>query len=426
MKYTSSLLIILLTFGWTFGQRRPKPVKDQVFNSKIKTIQLYAIHNQKPDLFSLPVIELRKNAYLQLEFDAWEEDANNYIAKIIHCHADWTPSRLLPLQYLRDYNETLIEDYDFSSNTLVYYTHYKLRVPPVKRSGNYALAVYHEDDEETPLFTKRFAVVEQLSRIQAEVAPSFTPKFLNQKQRIKFEIQTSSIDLKDPYNQIIVHLYQNKNWNSVKDKLKPTRYRFDKNTIQYDHFTGENEFFGGNEYRFFDLRSLGFNGVNVGRIDKTNKYYQAFLTYNKPQGKESYSQIRDLNGNYFVDNTDVNKGLIEADYVLTHFQLKSDFLGDQQPVYVLGEFNQHAPSPACQMSYNTELKSYQYAVWLKQGFYNYKFSTEKDNHGGNLLEGNHFETENAYYILVYYKDTGDLSNRLIGFKKITYRDKSNQ
>ena len=42
-------------------------------------------------------------------------------------------------------------------------------------------------------------------------------------------------------------------------------------------------------------------------------------------------------------------------------------------------------------------------ILMKQGFYNYEYWVNSAEADGNQVEGNHFETENIYEVLVYYR-----------------------
>ena len=55
------------------------------------------------------------------------------------------------------------------------------------------------------------------------------------------------------------------------------------------------------------------------------------------------------------------------------------------------------------------------SVYLKQGFYNYKYARKRDGVVDyNAFSGNHSQTENNYTLLVYYRSVGDLYDRVIG------------
>lgn len=54
-------------------------------------------------------------------------------------------------------------------------------------------------------------------------------------------------------------------------------------------------------------------------------------------------------------------------------------------------------------------------VYLKQGFYNYKFALKRNGKTDyNTIGGNHYQTENTFTVLVYYRSVGDLYDRVIG------------
>ena len=63
---------------------------------------------------------------------------------------------------------------------------------------------------------------------------------------------------------------------------------------------------------------------------------------------------------------------------------------------------------------------YEASLLLKQGWYNFEYVIKQSN--GNLdfkaLEGNHYETENDYLILVYYRDPRERYDKLIGYYSV--------
>jgi hypothetical protein len=69
------------------------------------------------------------------------------------------------------------------------------------------------------------------------------------------------------------------------------------------------------------------------------------------------------------------------------------------------------------MEYNKTSGLYEKAIILKQGFTNYQF-TLADSNGKvdfeNAIDGNFFQTENNYDVLVYYRANNDRYDRVIG------------
>jgi len=73
------------------------------------------------------------------------------------------------------------------------------------------------------------------------------------------------------------------------------------------------------------------------------------------------------------------------------------------------------------MKYNESTQLYELDLLLKQGYYNYVYTTLSDgnNQGDDsVIEGSFFETENEYLILVYVRLMGTNYDQLLGYKRI--------
>jgi hypothetical protein len=68
------------------------------------------------------------------------------------------------------------------------------------------------------------------------------------------------------------------------------------------------------------------------------------------------------------------------------------------------------------MVFNPEKKKYETHLFLKQGYYNYNYLAVDKNNPSlySDLDGNFFETENLYTVLVYYKSFSSRADELIG------------
>ena len=76
------------------------------------------------------------------------------------------------------------------------------------------------------------------------------------------------------------------------------------------------------------------------------------------------------------------------------------------------------------MKYNEETSSYESVQLLKQGAYNYLYLYVPDGSTKGEtgpVEGNFYETENEYLILVYSRPFGERYDKLIGMKLVRYR-----
>ena len=75
------------------------------------------------------------------------------------------------------------------------------------------------------------------------------------------------------------------------------------------------------------------------------------------------------------------------------------------------------------MHFNAEKGVYETAILLKQGYYDVGYATLENKEGKNVFtfdetEGNYWETENNYTILVYYRPLGGRWDQLVGLSRI--------
>jgi hypothetical protein len=80
-------------------------------------------------------------------------------------------------------------------------------------------------------------------------------------------------------------------------------------------------------------------------------------------------------------------------------------------------FNNYAKTPEYKMDYNEKTAMYEKAVMIKQGFTNYQYIVADKNgnvDGEHAIDGNFYQTENDYTILVYYRENGERYDRVIG------------
>ncbi len=415
-KYLFLLLLIYLTVTFTIipikGSDHAELVyEDKVYNPNIKTVNLYVNKGFIGAQIEPAILNIHEPLQLILEFDELYEDARYFQAKILHCDWNWTPSQLKPIEYLDVYNEFEIADYKYSVNTKIPYTQYTFLVPRVLLPGNYLLVVYSRNDPEDLILSKRFAVYDPLVKISPSIVRSTGILERRTHQQINFDLSYAGIDVFNPQFDIKVIIRQNQTWFNAIYNLKPTIIREMEQFLEYRHFNMENNFYGGNEYRFFDLNSVKAPGRNIDRVMIRDDRIDAFLFQDKNRGTEFYGIWQDYNGGYFISNIDGVDPGIESEYVNIHFFLRSEEIINSD-VYVFGKLSQYNLLPECKMKYENELGGYRADLLLKQGWYDFIYYTPQK---AFLVEGSHFETRNDYEILVYYRPQGKISDYLVGY-----------
>ncbi len=395
---------------------------DRVYEENIKSALLFPNTSNLKDVLQPPVIPLTENRSLLLSFDEIGDRTDNYLAKIVNCNSDWTISNLNAIMYLSDYNEFQIMDRQPSYNTRIPYIHYKFTVPKTKISGNYLLVVYRDGDDTDLILTKRFMVYENNVTITPQVKFPISNSERNTGQQVDFNLNYGNT-IQNPMERLSVVVRQNNNWSNAIYGLKPVFMRDEIRTYEYNFFNNENVFKGGNEFRFFDIRSLRSNGMNVAKIIQTDTNNEVLLGYDKSRKGGAYGTSFDLNGSYVPEHYETKGYETEPDYAKVIFTL--DMKPEDLPgrIFVFGALSDWTLNAGFEMKWDSEYKVYSCTALLKQGYYNYIYSflPNGENATDNtFLEGSFSQTQNTYDIIVYYRAPGGLSDRIVGYKSADY------
>jgi len=383
-------------------------------NGEIKSVRL---HREEWNL-SYPIIELGSDEKLILHFDLISESIETYYYTFIHCDKDWNQSRVFESEYLGGFTENQIQEYDMSFNTTVNYIHYSLSFPnkdvSFKISGNYIIKVYPFGEPDSPVIMKRFMVSESAANITATSLRSKLSGYYLTGQQIDFKVNHASLDIQDPYNTVFSTVLQNGRWDNARKNLKPD---FTGNySLEYNGLSDLNIFPGGSEYRYFDIKSLRYQTEYVHSVENLFGYYHVKLRDSDNRAARQYFYWPDFNGKYYVAHQEGIDPHTDADYVYVYFTLPLKFPVDNE-VYVFGELSGWEFSENNMMRYNQEERAYECRLLLKQGWYNYMYATDDGSISGSVFktfEGDHYETENDYVILSYYRDPNGRYDRLIG------------
>ncbi len=414
-KYLLSTLFIAL-FSTAVGADEP-PAVNRVYHPNLKTVELRRSNVYASGARYMP---LGKMNAMQLSFDDFDADFKNYNYTFLHCNADWTPSDLIKSEYLSSYQQEIIRNYDFSFNTFVPFTHYELSFPnqyvKFTKSGNYLLIVYTDDPNE-PAFTLRFVIYEELVTISADTRRANTADVMNTHQQVDFTIFHGSYPIPNPFDDLKVIILQNHRWDNSIRGLKP---RFlSNNSLNYDYDL-ENNFLGGNEFREFDTKDMRTQSLRIRKIEIDTSWV-AYVQEEESRQFREFITWEDLNGSYFVRKLDSEAPGTEADYVLMDFYLKYPA---PQPggVFLFGEFTNWSMDPQWALEYDFQERAYRGRFYIKQGFYNYVYATMNSAAGAStsIFEGDHWETENEYTILVYHREIGIRYDRVVGVTTSNY------
>lgn len=361
-----------------------------------------------------PIVKL--GGKLSLRFDDIDGTEQDYFYKITHCEFDWTPSNLLDSEFIVGFSKDRIRDFNNSFNTLLPYTHYQVSFPNsytrIKLSGNYMLTVYNENEE--PVFQRPFIVYEPKVTVAVSVHLTKDVSKIDTHQSVQFSINNPSFRINNPNQEIMPVILQNNNWKTAVTGLKPKFIRGNQLLYLYGK---ETDFWGGNEFLYFDTKAIRDPTLNIARARLDADIYHTYLYTREERKHQPYTLNEDINGNFIVrtiDGGDYQN--IESDYSRVFFSLESYENLKGKNLYVSGNFNNWQLTDENKLTYNSETGLYECNMLFKQGFYNYQFLT-RDEQGvisNHDIDGSFYQTENSYTVIVYYKKFGARYTQVIG------------
>lgn len=407
-KLTLTLLLLTVVFTTIWAQKR---WTDSVYVDHIKTVLMFPSSAPLDAPLPPPIIALAGGESLILKFDDLAYDAADYQIELIHCDADWEVSKLKATDYLTEFNQFRINQYEYSINTRIPYVHYTFRLPNLLVSGNYILKAYQNSNPEDVLFTKRFMIFEPRVSAQAQIiAPNKTSLRLSHQQ-VNVEVYYPNFEVINPQENLKISIRQNQRWDNAKKLISPTFAREDRKLLEFRAFEDELTFPAGNEFRFVDLRTVNFKSRNVADIIIEEKQVMALVARSKARGQQAFAENLDINGQYVIQNRERGNSQLESEYVYTTFELEAP-KGQYQ---LLGALSNWGSMTEATLKTDPNDGVHYTELLLKQGWYDFIFEAVK---AGTSLEGNFFQTENEYDIIIYYRDFGGRYDQIIGYTRI--------
>ncbi len=421
MKYWCSLVCLFLAGLQVQAQREP----DKTYMPTINGIKLFVKGGQA----TYPIITLGSTNSLELHFDDLDGYVKSYSYTFQLCNADWSTVDLGPFDYLQGFTQNRILQYRASSLATTKYIHYQVNLPErncvPSKSGNYLLKVFLNSDTSQLAFTRRVLVVDNQASVAAQVLLPFNSALQRTHHKIQFTLDKTKLNIASPEQQLKIVVLQNYQWNTAITGKQPMFMR--GNLYEYN---GERDFLfpAGKEYRWVDLRSFRFQSERIDQVDMTSHPFEVTVKPDPERTQFRYLYYQDLNGFFEIAATEQINPWQQGDYANVHFSFVPN---NHQPlpgrdVYLSGQLTDYALNDASRMQYNAEKGIYEKTMLLKQGYYSYTYVTASADHPGVIdeeqTEGNYWETENDYTVLVYYRGFGDRYDELVGMTTVNSRN----
>lgn len=398
-------------------------IPDAILSPTISSVQLHI----KGDQLGIPIIRPNSIEQLELHFDDLDPSVRNYSYTFQLCNADWTPAMLSQFDFLKGFSQIRINTYRVSSIAFTRYIHYQAVLPdrnciPI-RSGNYLLKVFRDGDTAKLAFTRRILVIDDKAKVTGQIQQPFNGQLFQSHQKVQLRVSLSEqLSVVNHLQQVKVMILQNNRWDNAITDLKPTL--FSRNIME---FNTENDciFPAGKEWRWLDLRSLRLQSDRVMDAKYSTSGTEVFVKPDMDRSKQRFSFFRDNNGRYTINTIESINPYWQADYANVHFAFVAP--NNQQipgrEVHIIGQLTNYEISDKTKMVFNPDRGAYEITLKLKQGYYDYAYITfdrtrSRSKAEFDYTEGNYWESENDYTILVYYRALGGRADELIGIGTI--------
>ncbi len=393
--------------------------RNEIFSEDIKTLQVIA-GNRWMDI---PVVSLNGNEAIHISFDDMTHEYRRYTYKIEHCEADWTTSEeLLASDFVEGFSEgNTIDDLLESLNTTMLYTHYSIRIPNnkcrLKMSGNYRLTVCDDNDDDRPVLSACFMVKEDKMGVRMNVETNTDVDINESHQQVEMAIDYGSLPVIRHEEQVKTVVMQNGRWDNARMNVKPQFIKSDG--LRWSHCR-DLIFTAGNEFRKYEILDVTHPTMGIDKIEWDGEAYHVYPFADEPRPNYIYDE--DANGAFYIRNSDNIGNDNLSEYVYVHYILKCP-KRQNGDVYINGKWTNDRFLPEYTMNYNEAEKRYEATVLQKQGYYNYQYLLMRPD--GTLTsmptEGDFYQTENSYQVLVYYREAGGRTDRLVGYQQVTYK-----
>lgn len=394
---------------------------NEIYDPDIASLQVVA----GTDWLSLPVVRLGGTSpadRINIGFDDLTHTYRRLTYTIEHCEADWSPSEeLFTSDYIEGFADgNTIDDSSESINTNTLYTHYTLTIPNercrLKMSGNYRVKVFDENNNDSPVLTACFMVVEQTASVSLSVSSNTDIDINKAHQQVSMKLDYGSLNVTNT-EQIKTVVMQNRRTDNAVSSPRPQAVT--ANGMTWEHCR-ELIFTAGNEYRKYEVLDVTHPTMGIEHIEWDGEEYHVYPFVSEPRPNYVYDE--DADGAFYIRNSDNIENDVASEYVTVHYRLAC-----QQPVsgrvYINGAWTDNRFTPEYEMEYDTAARCYTAAVRHKLGYYSYQFVMRSAD-GRTLImptEGSYWQTENKYQALVYFRGQGERTDRLVGYAQAQFK-----
>ena len=380
----------------------------------IRSVQLYHGEDRK----SAPILNLDdSDSELTLRFDQLSSRNRLFRVRVTHYNQGWVKSNLSRSFYLRGLRQSEITRGRASSVQNPAYTHYSYTFPGdfnIEVSGNYLLEVYSYQDDEL-LFALPFFVSEEVGELSTSIEQLYTGAGGHRLSHQLFSNYRYPDFVQMPQQDLDFYFVQNQFWGKA---TRATQRDVTGSGQVRTYISRDNVFPGQYEFRELNIEELRADGRRI------IEYRPEMI----PPRIYLFRDIVDLNVQPYSRTSNRFPSLIDdrnARYAEVRFELEvPDDLRNDDPIYLVGPFNNWKINEANRMSYDSDRGTFTGGAVMKQGRYDYKYVVKTEDGIDDLrLDATFFDGFQEYHTLAYYRDRQLGADRLLHIDRKTIRSR---
>ncbi len=374
----------------------------------VRTIQLY----QGDDERQLPVLRLGGDTPLTLEFDLMKREGRPLSIYFQHADRRWRRD-LSSSQILESFQNDRLLDYQSSRATDASYMHYVYRFPNddirFRVSGNYILRVTERGRRDSVLFEQPFFVAEEEGNLRMEAESFMVPgqRWRSLRPIARYTPPTGIRG--DPFGHTVCFV-RNGRLTDTRCEDRPLLARQPELEFQLERDHAYAPITPGYELDLGTLRST----AQIARVDRSSTPYRIVLDPDYARFEEN-SPMTSGTGQTVVRGVLSSRvePALSAEYVETTFSfVPAQGQPYSRPLVVAGSFSGMDPERGTRMEWSSSRERYEGTVLLKQGQYQYFYSTS-DPAFEKQMQDTRSPTTSTYTAFVYYRDARRNTDRLL-------------
>lgn len=393
--------ILLLTF-WMLRCYAATPFVLKMVDERVASLSVSVGNASGTIERRYPYYAPSEGEWLAVSFDLLDGYPEELGYTLLYCDADWVPQEVPQGAVAEGFSEGILPASLPSEMTQTTYRHYTLRLdasssPKPRLSGNWLLRIHPRGMPGNIYIEAGFALLERHWTLSAEVSP-LTPKGdYAAYQSVACVAQTKEESLLAPDKPFRLFVGQNARRDNTVFLTEPS-FR-SPSELRYEHQCAA-VFEAGNEYRAFELLSAEQSNMGVQHLIKGDPEVARLVpAYNRKDA--AYTTDRDANGQFVVRAPFRS---YDAATTADYYEVRFTFVSPQvtKGIFLLGDAFEALPKEERNLHYNVAGQCYEAALLLKAGYYSFLYATDEEGvFSTRETEGSHYQTENAYTLLLY-------------------------